>query len=372
MQRDWQAIEAHGPVPFYLTWHWVWCWIRTFAPETIRVSARIDGRVVAIGLFTRSLQSRNGLIRARQLRLHQLGDIPMDQIWLEYNDLICEAEHRDAAVDACLEVLRFPEFDWDEIVLPMMTSSRAEHILAGHPGAIVGQRSPSFAVDLAALRAAGQSYLDNLNANSRYQIRRAMRLYRERYGQLQLRQAADRDEALAFFHQAGEYHRMRWPDSGFRNPHFVAFHENLIADAFDDGAIDLLRLSAGDECVAVMYYQLVDRKVYFYLHGLNYSRDGKLKPGLVAHTLATEHYMERGMAAYDYMGGDSQHTKSEDRLDRLIGRQERPRVVAKQKQNEDGQAVDCDDQSGSPYGSGKGLRLRVLRELVGVTLVDIN
>jgi CelD/BcsL family acetyltransferase involved in cellulose biosynthesis len=56
-----------------------------------------------------------------------------------------------------------------------------------------------------------------------------------------------------------------------------------------------------------MYYQLNDGVVYFYLHGLRYENDRKLKPGLVAHTLATQYFIDQGMTMYDYMGGYSQY-----------------------------------------------------------------
>jgi len=56
-----------------------------------------------------------------------------------------------------------------------------------------------------------------------------------------------------------------------------------------------------------MYYHLIKGTVFFYLHGLHYEHDKKLKPGLVAHALATEFYIQQGMNKYDYMGGFSQY-----------------------------------------------------------------
>ena len=56
-----------------------------------------------------------------------------------------------------------------------------------------------------------------------------------------------------------------------------------------------------------MYYHLVNKTVYFYLHGLKYESNKKLKPGLVAHTIATEYFFHQGKELYDYMGGYSQY-----------------------------------------------------------------
>ncbi len=325
LQRDWTLLERGKRLPFFLTWHWVSCWLKTYHPKVIAVSASRAGRIVAIGLFTRSLEVRHGLIRSWQLRLHQLGDYSMDQIWMEYNDFICDSEHNQDAVNACLDVLQDAEFTWDEIVLPMMPANRAEFILASNDRTRVGLRDLCYAVDLAWLRETGREYLQSLSANSRYQIRHSIRLYEQKYGELELRRAATVEAALEYFEEAGRFHVLRWPDSGFHNRHFVEFHRNLIADSFGQNNIDLLKLVAGGVTIAVMYYQLVGKKVYFYLHGLRYEPDGKLKPGLVAHAMATEYYIAQGMDQYDYMGGDSQYKmqlarRSEDLMTVIIQR----------------------------------------------------
>ncbi len=307
LKQSWQRLENCNPMPFFLTWQWLSCWIKTYLPDVIVVSATHQGHVVAIGLFTSSLEIRYGLIRARQLRLHQLGNIKMDQIWMEYNDFICDSRHKTDAVDACFKVLQRDEFDWDEIVLSMLPCSRAEYILSSKPLAHIGLRNSCYGVDLTRMRGSNPDYLQNLTANTRYQIRRSIRLYENKYGALQLSKAGTPGEAREFLHDAGKFHMARWPDSGFTNHYFVEFHENLIRDSFATNSIDLLKLKAGDETIAVMYYQIVDKKVYFYLHGLKFESDGKLKPGLVAHTMATEYYMSQGMDHYDYLGGDSQY-----------------------------------------------------------------
>ena len=56
-----------------------------------------------------------------------------------------------------------------------------------------------------------------------------------------------------------------------------------------------------------MYNFIHNKKVYFYLQGVSYEADNKLKPGLVAHSLITQYYLNKGMNLYDYMGGYSQY-----------------------------------------------------------------
>jgi len=306
LKHDWLKIQESRQVPFFLTWAWISAWIQTFDPEYIVVTAEYDNEVVAIALLTYSSEYRHRWVYSKQLRLHQIGDHTMDQIWMEYNDFLCTPEHQLAATNACLKALQHEIFEWDEIVLSMMSLSRGIQVANSFEQAFLPVHRPCYAANLKAIRSSGKSYLQSLRANTRYQIRRSIRQYKRQYGELDLQQARNSDEALEFFREAGPFHMARWYDSGYKNERFVHFHENLIRSC-QNQQVDLFRLRFGGNTVAIMYYHLVGKTVYFYLHGLRYDDDGKLKPGLVAHSLASQLYMENGMDVYDYMGGYSQY-----------------------------------------------------------------
>jgi hypothetical protein len=68
-----------------------------------------------------------------------------------------------------------------------------------------------------------------------------------------------------------------------------------------------MKITTGDTTIAILYFHIVGRDVYFYLQGINYEANKKLKPGLVSHALATQYYLDKGMRKYDYMGGYSQY-----------------------------------------------------------------
>ncbi len=306
LEADWRHIENNHEVPFFLTWAWISCWLSTYKPKIILVTASINQRLVCIGLFTRSVQKRRGFITSRQIRLHQMGEALKDQIWMEYNDFICDDSYRESAVNACLAALD-DDSNWDEIILSMMTATRATEVATQNHHAALDMYRPCYSVNLDNIRRSKKEYLDFLTANTRYQITRSMRLYVKKYGELSLISAHNTQQALDYFKQAGPLHLKRWKDSGYANIQFIKFHENLIQQAFDDNTISLLKVQAGEETIAIMYYHLVNKTVYFYLHGLKYESDKKLKPGLVAHTLATQYFYQRGMEKYDYMGGFSQY-----------------------------------------------------------------
>ncbi len=306
LEKHWSRIQKYQDVPFFLTWSWIASWLKTYSPEIVVVTASFETDIVAIGLFTLSVENRHGFVKSRQYRLHQMGDPLLDQIWMEYNDFICINGHRESAVNACLLALQQSSDDWDEIVLSMMSSSRADEIRPVIKNCRVVLRNPSYATNLQELES-DQGYLKSLNANTRYQIRRSIRIYEKSHGKVDFVCAKTTREALDFFHLAGGFHRERWLDSGYKNPEFIQFHENLIEQSFNSKATELIKVVFGDTTIAVLYFHIVNKNVFFYLHGLRYENDNKLKPGLVAHALATQYFLDRGMKQYDYMGGYSQY-----------------------------------------------------------------
>lgn len=306
LREVWLSIEDKIQVPFFLTWSWISCWLDTYSPNLIVVSASFNNKPIAIGLFTRSIQKRRGLITSRQIRLNQMGEPLQDQIWMEYNDFICHDEHRESAVNACLRALD-DDSHWDEVILSMMSSDRAIEVARSNQHAVLEMILPCFVINLKPIRLGNKPYIDFLTRNTRYQIRRSIRLYKERYGEIILGVADSTAQALDFFHQAGPLHILRWDDSGYRNPQFVDFHENLIRRSFDENIIKMLKISAGNETIAIIYYHVSNSIVYFYLHGLRYENNSKFKPGLVAHSIATQYFVDQGMDKYDFMGGYSQY-----------------------------------------------------------------
>jgi hypothetical protein len=306
LQKDWLSIQRDRSLPFFLTWTWISCWIKTYMPKIIVVRACWQGEVVAIGLLTQSIERRNGFIRSRQYRLHQVGDQSHDQIWIEYNDFITIDEHTNASINACLLALQTTLDKWDEILISMITASRAKKIQADIRNGHIISRIPTYVTEFENI-ANGGDYVSSLKSNTRYQINRSIRLYEERYGKLGLNSASTTEEALYLFHAAGKFHIKRWVDSGYKNPDFIQFHENLIKKSFNNNEIDIINITSGTTIIGILYFHLVNKDVFFYLQGLRYEEDNKLKPGLVSHALTTQYYLDKGMRRYDYMGGESQY-----------------------------------------------------------------
>ena len=106
-------------------------------------------------------------------------------------------------------------------------------------------------VNLDEVRQHGGVYLDSLSANSRYQARRALKGYAA-VGPLQCMRAASTEEALAWFDDLVRLHQAHWVPRGepgaFSSGFTRRFHTAVIAQGWAQGAVSLLRVTAGDRC----------------------------------------------------------------------------------------------------------------------------
>lgn len=311
LSRDWQELEQWACPTVFLSWQWIGVWCAVYQPDVTVMRVTDHGRVVGLGLFTESDERRHGILVSRCLHLHQTGKQSQDQIWIEYNGFLAGQGYASAVAKTCVEYLKRTRKNWDELVIGAVDADYASALaeataLSPH----IRWEAPAFGIDLSILRREGQSYLDSLAANTRYQIRRTSRLY-EQMGPLRLERPETLDEAQSLWDAIAPYHIARWGggsgESGFANPEFVRFHRQFIQTNWAHGGADLISLKAGHTTIAIFYNLVYRNRVYFYLAGIRQESDNRLKPGLLGHSLAVEDYMNRKFDYYDFMGGEERY-----------------------------------------------------------------
>jgi CelD/BcsL family acetyltransferase involved in cellulose biosynthesis len=312
----WRKLEARSDASFFLSWHWIGCWLATIATRPWLLVARYGEQVVGLALLSLAVVRRHRILRVPTLYLNQTGDEGQDVITIEYNDILADRTLAPAVRQACLEHLLATERLDGQRIDAIAWRGAEESVLERLAGIKLSWRliaeAPSAAVDLAAIRASGRPFLAHVSANTRRQIRRAMALYEERHGPLRLEAARDVEEGLRFFHAAGELHQARWVPRGkpgaFAIPFYIRFHERLIREALPEEAVELVRVTAGEEPIGYLYNFLYRGRVYYYFSGFGYvASDNRLRPGLVSHTLCIERHLAREMEVYDFMAGDSRY-----------------------------------------------------------------
>lgn len=293
--QRWQALEAQAEAGFFRSWVFLGCLAEARFGDARLLSVTQDGADLALALV--------GGAHGRGW-LNETGIAAQDTVFIEHNGLLVRRGHEAVAQAALGHTAgRTGRLDLAGIDDATMATARK----AGW----VALRQSRFA-PCVTLGWQGRAYLDTLSANARAQIRRSARLYG---AGLRLERAATLQTALAWFDELVDVHQAAWTRRGrpgaFAGQAMRQFHTALIARAWELSQADLLRVSAGPLHIGTLYNFVRDGRVLCYQSGFAYDlSDARLKPGLVCHALAIEHYAAEGQCSYDLLAGADRYKRS--------------------------------------------------------------
>jgi CelD/BcsL family acetyltransferase involved in cellulose biosynthesis len=286
-------------------WAWTFCLATERFPHPVLLEATARGETVALALFNR----RAGL------HLGESGDPALDGVFIERNGILLARGH-EALLQPCLrQIIAHARATGARPVV--LSGVDARHLQAARAtGARLEVRAsrPAPFVDLAALRARGADYLDGRSANTRQQLRRALRLHAAR-GEVRIARAGDVAEAHLWLDRLAVLHQASWTGRGkpgaFAQPAFRRFHHALLDRAVPRGEAELLHITAGGETLGYLYGLRSGGRVCAYQSGFaDPGEDARLKPGLVCHLLAIRMHAAEGADIYDFLGGEARYKRS--------------------------------------------------------------
>ena len=318
-EAPWVALEQRAYPSFFQSWGWIGAWLLTFPEDAGLMFLRIqlDGRDVGLSVLGRNVVSASRIFSSKALLVSEAGDPEHDALTVEHSGLLIEAGLEGDVLHRALEYLRAVEWSWDELFVSGVEEQRADAYEQAANAAgmsyAVRFKHPYFYVDLTGLQGRADEYLATLSRNTRYQIRRSMRLYEQR-GQLTIQTANSLDEALEVFAKLRVLHQEHWTGRGevgaFPTDRVTDFHQALICECFPRGQVQLLTISVAGVPIGYLYNFVLDGVVSNYQTAFVYEEDGRLKPGLVSHTLAIQWCAEHEMRVYDLLMGDQQFKRS--------------------------------------------------------------
>ena len=315
IERQWRALEPNADPTFYLSWDWIGTWLEEAGLPDLVLVGRSGGEIVALGLLRRRVGWRHGFVRSRSLSLHETGVPEQDVIFIEHNGLLTDRRFDSLEPEAAafLRSNATAAGGFDELHFGGFLEDRYRAMReAGFRTHVRSVKTTAF-VDLRAIRESGGDYLASLSANTRYQIRRAVKIYEAR-GPLSLQPARSTEEALVFFDAMGVLHERAWrsKDEGgaWRYPFLVSFHRRLIERAFPTGGIDIVQISCGGAPIGYIHCLIREGWIGSYLSGFAYEADNKVKPGLVSFYLYITHRLNTGGEVFDFLAGDHRYKTS--------------------------------------------------------------
>jgi CelD/BcsL family acetyltransferase involved in cellulose biosynthesis len=303
LAASWLGLEARADGGFFLSWRWIGTWLRTTGARPLLVTAHEGNMIVALGLLTPHRSKRN-FIAVDQLCLHETGSADFDGLMIEHNNFLIARFAPPEMIADILRALKSTRMPWDEIVLGGVSPDVVS--AAQTSGLLIetDRSSPTYGVDLSS----AIPWEDRLSDNQRAQLRQS-KAFAERIGPLRLERARDTQQALDFFEKMMALHTAYWQkrnkSGAFATDFSRRFHRELIAFQTDRAGVELLELAAGNQVMGYLYnFQHADR-VYNYQGGFSYLDDNRHRPGLIAHAMAIEQAIGRGMRIYDFLAGDA-------------------------------------------------------------------
>ncbi len=313
----WRGLQARAEHAFFLDWGWIGVWLAEAPTQASILVGWAGEEPVLLGALMPSARRDVLPVPVHGLHLHDTGQDALDVITIEYNgflvDRAWQGQAEAEAVQFLLRGQRIAGRRRDELHLRGIAGGLDGLVFGTGLETTVVSRQPSWLVDLADLRTSGQPYLATLSANTRYQIRRSMRLYSER-GPLVVERANTVEQGLAYLDALKALHQRYWVRRGepgaFAFPFFERFQRRLIAECLPLGSIELLRIRAGTQDIGYLYNFVYAGRVLSYQSGFNYETDPRLKPGMVSHALCIERHVRDGAGFYDFLAGDARYKAS--------------------------------------------------------------
>jgi CelD/BcsL family acetyltransferase involved in cellulose biosynthesis len=301
----WAEVAESSEGSIFVSSVWIETWLETFGD---RVHASVlcfknGGQLVGACLLAET--PRSWLRPLRRLSVNASGEPQADTLHVEFNDVVCRPGWGPSVARALAAYLI--QQPWDQFRADGFSDGLSfESLKQGLSGFESEERwQPSYYVDLASLRARGVAYPQALASDRRKDLLQRLR-YQSQAGSLRLERAEDADQALSMLDELAGLNTRRFGQRGIWNSsRFRAFHRSFVRKTFALGKVQLLRVTAGQELVGLVYNLVHHRKVYFYQCGYNYTRDRRLSPGVVTLALAVEHNLHAGLDEFDFLAGDT-------------------------------------------------------------------
>ena len=317
LEARWRTMEAQSDASFFLGWTWIDAWLDAYdvRPELLAVT-NDEGHDIALALVGHAMMPRL-LGRAATLCLNQAGDDGADRPFIEYNGLLILTDQELPVARTVLSAIGTRK-DWRVLHLAGVAPESPLLDFPAHRRTKLDE-SPVYQIDLEAVRAAKGDYLSLLSANTRSQIRRAMK---ERGGALPTVARASRADLEPWLEEMRMLNQGRHADNAWDNAAFRRFVAIIAERGLEEGNVELLRFTDGgdgDADPVGLLLNFIHRGVAMnYQSAFTAPRSAKDKPGLLCHAAAVGNYATHDLNLYSLLAGKDRYKQSlatcEDRL----------------------------------------------------------
>lgn len=235
--------------------------------------------------------------------INQSGDRLLDQVWIEYNDVISQSQQKE-----CREALLNYLGQKPNIYQIHISNTSENHWQNMYWKEWSTEKVKAYETCLS-----DKAISENFSKNTKRQISRSMSFIEEEFGPITMLWL-DKHNVKKNWEEIGNLHIKQWDShpygSGFSNPHFVDFHVNLIDKGLGE-YIQIAKFETREHTLGFLYFFCFSKRVYFYLSSINYLTDNnKFKPGLIMHEKAMQYFKDLNFKYYDFLAGEARYKSS--------------------------------------------------------------
>ena len=327
LSPEWNALVGKSSNPsIFLTWEWIQAWRRVskdvVSPFVVAVRDR-EKRLCAVAPLYRSKFLLLGSVSYRALRF--MSDIATGS---DYPDWIVDQSVETEAAEAVSRELKARAGEWDVIWLSSVAgwTSTDQRIIrsAANAGLLAKFRTRPFSAF--ALPADSMDFENSFSSRHRQQMRRNFRRTEKMEGVQFVRCNTD-DQVSVFLDALFDLHQKRWKSVGLdgcfvRRPAEASFYREFAKLAFSNGWLAAYGILENGIFRAVQFGYTYNGAYLQLQEG--YDPDFQQGAGNALRLFAIRDLIERGVAEYDFLAGDSEHKRRwnavvRDGFDILLG-----------------------------------------------------
>ncbi len=310
LQQEWNEVLASSRSnTIFLTWEWLYEWWRSYGGgRSLRILLlrEDDGRLAAIApLMNDTIRTRPfGQFRA----IRFVGDGTFDS---DYLDLICRPGSEPEVVGAVLERLD-TSTEWDVLVLNDIPTDSPNLGPIADECRRRGYRVSRTPVPCACtvLPATWDAFLPRLKPRFRTKVRSLLRAAGGEEGREPLEYCRSEADLDAWLETLFDLHTRRWRSIGqpgvFGDPRKREFYRRLGRRFLERGWLRFSRLRTDDRPVAMQFCFEYDNRTFLLQEGFDPDEVHR-NAGHTLRALVFADNIRRGVAAYDFLGGVSEH-----------------------------------------------------------------
>lgn len=326
IQKVWQHVGNRAQPNFFLNWAWMASWLESI-DETIEFIYALDATThkhtalenISLDhiygcafIYKNKLFSMQNVCFQQPFMLNRTGLLGQDQMWIEYNDFLLDAEHADIARSSLAQYALkkitgslHMGISYTSIIETMCHENNWQYSAISE--------THTFQKTIKPQHTALESLIADFSKNTKSQLRRSLKLLKED-NNLSMEIANSTEQAIQWFNDSGSLHKALWQTSaygsGFDNPIFMQFHQGLIQRQFAQSNIIVAKFSHNKQAVGYIYGFKFEHTFHFYLSAFAKSPNPKIKWGLVAHLYLMQLLATQNITVYDFMGGTARYKES--------------------------------------------------------------